>query len=190
MWLNCFWRADGFSLMRPSEMGKPDLLLSSLISYEQSDMGKQGLPARLMKRTSKDMGSGGMCIASRESSSISLPIPSSSCSPLTGPSHLKRFPGLSRHSKPLSSQRQEDDHREAERRSCRRRTARQWPRPAAREKSRGVSFTQMEAWHATSVVHPASFLLPPLSDLDLGSAVLAALLHHPALVPLSRLLMK
>ena len=55
-----------------------------------------------------------ICIDSRESSSITFHSPLCSCSPLTGPSCLKRFQGLSRHSKALSSQRQEDEHREAE----------------------------------------------------------------------------
>ncbi len=42
-----------------------------------------------------------------------FPTPFPSCSSLTGPYRLKRFRGLSPHSKPVSSQRQEDDRREA-----------------------------------------------------------------------------
>jgi hypothetical protein len=53
------------------------------------------------------------CIASRESSSICLPNPLLSCSSLTGPYRLKRFHSLSPNSKPVLSQRQEDDRREA-----------------------------------------------------------------------------
>jgi hypothetical protein len=53
------------------------------------------------------------CIASRESSSICLPNALLSCSSLTGPYRLKRFHGLSPNSKPVSSQRQKDDRREA-----------------------------------------------------------------------------
>ena len=53
------------------------------------------------------------CIASRESSSICFPNPLLSCSSLTELYRLKRFGGLSPNSKPVSSQRQEDDRREA-----------------------------------------------------------------------------
>src|SRR5215472_13569144 len=51
-------------------------------------------------------------IDSRESSSICLPNPLS-CTSLTEPYRLKRFHGLSPNSKPVSSQGQEDDRREA-----------------------------------------------------------------------------
>ena len=68
---------------------------------------------RCQMRSRRRLDSPSRCIASRESSSICLPNPLLSYSLLTLPYRIKRFQSLSPNSKPVSSQRQEADRREA-----------------------------------------------------------------------------
>jgi short subunit dehydrogenase len=126
------------------------------------------------------------CIASGESSSLCLPNPLLSCSSLTGPYRLKRFHGLSPHSKPVLSQRQEDDRREAGSDESVA-TAFRMPgngRDPVSEKREDVPLAHRWKLRLPRLFFTEHLSFCSLSGLGLNGAVLAAPLHHLSSVPL------